>query len=389
MLTAVLLVMHGPAGPVAAARPQSPESSTAVPTRLEGFLKAILSDRWLVGEYSVVVDAQTVLVEKRGRVEVGAWVIVWGTLNEDGRTHAEVLQVDRPAGHAGPTLQFSGLLRKKTAEYWVIEQTPVKITGTTQILGNPATGALVWVEAEQVGDTLTAVTIELIGDDPQSLPAEFEGRIQAFGPEHWVVGGHQVVVGPDTEVIGEPSLDQNAEVKATIEADGTLAAQLIRVVDPFAEARLSAVVAAIAADPDGTQTWEVLVFPKEPWTDPEIGVLHVDTNTLVDESRAVAQAGQWADVRGVKLGQGEYQAEVIQLEHPIPVTLDGEFAAAPTATGGGGWWQINGQPVWLANSQAASVGATYAEGNATVVGVRLPNGVIWAKQVHRTEGTMR
>jgi hypothetical protein len=370
--------------PTSAAQPQTSQSS--VPTRLEGYLKAISPGKWLVGDHSILVDAQTAVIEKRGRAEVGAWVIVWGIQDEDGSVHAELIQVDRPAGSSGPTVQFSGMLRKMTDDLWVIEQTPVRVTGTTMISGNPTIGALVWIVAEQQNDILAAIAIEVLAQDADAPPVEFEGVIEAFGPEFWKVDGNLVRRTPGTIVIGDPALDKNAEVRAIAGIDGELVADLIRVVDPTAEARLNAVVTEIAAGPAGEQTWKVLVFPDEPWADPVATTLHIDSNTLVDEGRATARVGQWAEVRGAEVGSGEYQADVIRLEQPVPVSLQGKFTTASTEAFGTGWWQINDRPVWWASPGRATAAVELAESDAVVLGVRLPNGIIWAREVRALKG---
>ena len=375
--------------PVRAAHPQPVEAQPAASTRFEGYLKAMGPGKWLVGEITVIVHAQTIIVEKHGRAQVGAWVIVWGEWDEGGRVRADLIQVDRAATRSGPIVQFSGMLRKIASNYWVIEQTLIKVTENTLIRGDPTVGALVWVVAEQQGDLLVAIDIEVIARKPGAPPVEFEGPIEAFGPKIWQVGGHQVILNEDTSVIGVPDLDKNAEVQAIVEPDGQLTALLIRVVDPAAEARLSAMVAAIDVETDGTQTWEVIVFAEKLWADPKVGTLHVDGNTMVDESRATAQVGQWAEIRGVGLGLDEYQADVIRLERPVPVNLEGELAVAPVETGGGSWWQINGWPVWWSSPGSARAATAYAGDTVSLVGVRLANGVIWAKQVRPSPGQPR
>ncbi len=370
--------------PTSAAQPQTSQSS--VPTRLEGYLKAISPGKWLVGDHSILVDAQTAVIEKRGRAEVGAWVLVWGMQDEDGSVHAELIQVDRPAGSSEPTVQFSGMLRKMTDDLWVIEQTPVRVTGTTMITGNPTIGALVWVVAEQQNDMLVAIAIEVLAQDADAPPVEFEGAIEAFGPDFWKVDGHWVRRIPGTVVVGDPALDKNAEVRAIAGIDGELVADQIRVVDPTAEARLNAVVAEIATGSAGEQTWKVLTFLEEPWADPVATTLHVDSNTLVDEGRATARVGQWVEVRGVEVGSREYQADVVRLEQPVPVSLQGEFIAASTEAVGTGWWKINDRPVWWAGPGPAMATAELTESDAVVLGVRLPNGIIWAREVRALKG---
>lgn len=129
-----------------------------------------------------------------------------------------------------------------------------------------------------------------------------------------------------------------------------------------------------------------MVFPKSPWAEPTLGTVRVNANTYVDESRAVAQIGQWADIRGVNLGGAEYQADLIRLEQPIPVSLTGEIQRAPATGAGAEWGQINGQPVWLGAVQSGGATAQALAGESVaVVGVRLSNGVIWAKQVRNVK----
>lgn len=388
-LLAVVLSITAFLSLTAAAQPQTVRSGASIPTRLEGYLKAIGPGKWLVGSSTILVDTQTAVIEKHGRAEVGAWVIVWGEQDEAGTVRAELIQVDRPAGSTGPIMQFSGMLRKMYDDFWVIEQTPVRITEATLVIGDPLPGALVWVVAEQQDDLLVAMAIEVLAARADAPPVEFEGAIEAFGPEFCKVDGHLVRQTSETIVIGDLALDRNAEVQAVAGSDAELVGVLIRVVDPTAEAGLSAVVAAISTGPDSEQTWQVLVFPEGLWSDPVASILHIDDNTLVDESRATARVGQWAEVRGVEAKPGEYQADVIRLEKPVPVNLQGEFAVASFGARGTGWWQIDGQPVWWDDSGSAKATAALTGGNAAVLGVRLPNGVIWAREVRALNGETR
>lgn len=367
--------------PARAARLQAAEAPAPAPVRVEGYLKFIGAGSWLVGAHSILVDARTAVFEKRGRAEVGAWIIVWGMQEEDGSIHAELIQVDRPAGGTGPTVQTAGMLRKMSTDLWIIEQTPVLITGTTMISGNPAIGVLLWVVAEQQNDLLVAIAVEVLAPRAGAPPVEFEGKIEAFGPELWQVDGHPVRLTPETVLIGEPAPDKNAEVRAVTGTDGDLVADLIRVVDPRSEARLNAVVTAMATEPDGAQTWTVLAFPEQPWADPAVTTLHIDSRTLIDEGRAVARTGQWVEVIGLAVGSREYQADVIRLEQPVPVSLRGKLAAAPAAAADAGWWQVDDRPVWWAGSGPARAANEFAPNDAVVLGVRLPNGIIWAQDV--------
>jgi hypothetical protein len=74
----------------------------------------------------------------------------------------------------------------------------------------------------------------------------------------------------------------------------------------------------------------MIVFPDEPWANPFATLMYVNGNTLVDERRAAARPGQWAEVTALPLGGDEYQADRIRLEQPVPIT--GSASESQTAT---------------------------------------------------------
>jgi hypothetical protein len=380
-LFAVVIAAAASPGPVNS-KEQDPGDVMAL-TRVEGILQANGPGRWQVGKLDVLLDDATFVAQKLGEAESGAWVIVWGQQNRDGEMRADYIQVDRPATLASPTIQISGMLRKQTSTWWMVEQTPIEITPDTVISGQPVVGALVWVVALQQGGALRALAAEVLASDPEIPLFEFEGTIKSIADGIWRVDDQIILVDPrTTEIIGDPRIGKTAEVRAGQLPDGRLLARAIRVVDRAAEASLNAMVADIIPESGGAERWEVVVFPKSPWSDPTLATLHVGLNTYVDESRTIAQTGVWADMRGAPLGTEEYQADVIRLEQPVPVSITGVILPPPTASTPSGWGQINGQPVWLGsvNSDMAAVQAVLGS-NVAVTGVRLANGVIWAKQI--------
>ncbi len=328
------------------------------------------------GQRAGVVTDETVVIEKRGQAEPGAWVVVQGHQAPGGPILAELVMVERPAGPQGILWPFSGLLTKQAGELWVIDQTLVRVTPDTIISGVPRPGWLVWVIAEQPPDALElrAIIIEAIAGDPSEVPVEFEGILEAVEPE-WRVAGQTFRLSPDVVIIGEPVIGQQVEVRATVQPDGSLVAHLIRAVDTSADARLSALVAGIAREPNGEQVWDLIVFPPSAYAEPVIGTARVSANTLVDESRAVAQTGQWVEVQGITIGPDQYQADVMRLDQPVPVAHFRRAGAAGTTA----WWTIDGMPVWLGSSawpawptrRKAKVGR----------GLRLGNGVVWAERI--------
>jgi hypothetical protein len=150
---------------------------------------------------------------------------------------------------------------------------------------------------------------------------------------------------------------------------------------------MGALVADIAPQGSGAEVWDVSVFPDQPYTDPYSATVHVDGNTLVDESRAVARTGRWADVRAESLSSSEFQAERVRLEQVAEVTLAGNLQQAATASGAGGWAQIDGRVVWFPGQMAGRVAAaTGGQGKISIEGVLLGNGIVWAQRFVPIEG---
>jgi len=123
----------------------------------------------------------------------------------------------------------------------------------------------------------------------------------------------------------------------------------------------------------GEQVWDLIVFPPSEYAEPVIGTARVNANTLVDESRAVAQPGQWVEVQGITIGPDQYQADVMRLDQPVPVAISGELRAAG---------------VWLGSSRLARL-ADQAEGEVLIRGLRLGNGVVWAERITPIATRMR
>lgn len=305
-----------------------------------------------------------------------------GRITSNPYTRAALMQAGNVAGLSSPTVQLSGMLRKQTSSVWMVEQTVIAITPNTVISGQPAIGALVWVVAQPQGDTLVALAAEVLAPDPQIPLFEFEGTITSLASTSWRVDDREVLLDQRTQIYGDPVVGKIAEVQAGELPDKRLLALTIRVVDPAAEASLSAMVTNITPGTNNTELWDVIVFPQSPWADPTLATLHVSLNTYVDESHATAQSGVWAEMQGAPLGTEEYQADIIRVERPIPVSITGEILPAPTTPTPTTWGQINGQPVWLGAVLPGMTSAHAVLGsNVSVTGVRLGNGVIWAKQV--------
>jgi len=376
-LALLVAAAQKPPAPVAAAF-QAPDPTQI---HIEGALKSKSPDLWVVGEFNVLVDGQTQFVEKRGLADLGAWLIVWAVSDPSGTPRAEIIVVDRPAGASNPIIQFTAVLNKVAGEWWVVGDDLVHVSPSTSIIGAPTVGSLVSVTAEQQDSVLEAIRIETAVQEPSQTPFDFEGTIESIEQDRWEVDGRWVKVSPPgTQIIGTPALGKHAEVRVLLQGDGSLLATLIRVPEKL-DVTMGALVTDIAPQASGAEVWDVSVFPDQIYTDPYSATVHVDGDTLVDESRAIARPGQWADVRAMPLNPDEFQGEVIRLEQTVAITVEGTLQQAATASGAGGWAQIGGRTIWFPGQMPRSVSAaTGGQGKTLIEGILLGNGVVLAQR---------
>jgi hypothetical protein len=376
-LALLVAAAQKPPAPVAAAF-QAPDPTQI---HIEGELKSKSPDLWVVGEFNVLVDGQTQFVEKRGLADLGAWLIVWAVSDPSGTPRAEIIVVDRPAGASNPIIQFTAVLNKVAGEWWVVGDDLVHVSPSTSIIGAPTVGSLVSVTAEQQDSVLEAIRIETAVLEPSQTPFDFEGTIEAIEQDRWKVEGRWVKVPPlNIQIIGTPAPGKHAEVRVLLQGDGSLLATLIRVPEKL-EVTMGTLVTDIAPQASGAEVWDVSIFPDQIYTDPYSATVHVDGDTLVDESRAIARPGQWADVRAMPLNPDEFQGEIIRLEQTVAITVEGTLQQAATASGAGGWAQIGGRTIWFPGQMPRSVSAaTGGQGKTLIEGILLGNGVVLAQR---------
>lgn len=268
-LLAAVTFIHNPAGAFARGHPVGPFDSVRI--RYEGYLKAIGAGKWLIGDLTILVDRNTAVIEKRGRAEVGAWVVVFGIRSDEGAVYGEIIQVERPAGRSGPIWQFSGLVSKQIGSWWVIGDMLVEVTGDTQVIGHPGPNWLVWVVAEQRVTELRALVIEAIADSPAAVPVEFKGFLESLTSDGGIVDGRRFVYAGDVVIIGEPAVGRLAEIQATPTPDGTLLAHFLRVIPPPATASAMRTTATA----NGESLWPLAAGSRNdvaitPWKGPNL-----------------------------------------------------------------------------------------------------------------------
>ncbi len=319
-IAAVALLLSQMFGPAAWARAQT---TSGTPIRFEGYIRAQGATKWLVGNdlegnRIVYVTPDTPIIRKKGAAELGAWVIVRAVVRGPGELDAVLIEVDRPAGAAGPQVQFVGKLAKMgggVPAWWLIDTTPVEVTSNTRITGTPAVNAALWVGAVMYPSGLRAEWIVVLAS---THVFEFRGTLTARGQDYRIIDGRRVAVTPETEIIGVEVVGGLVECRALDGGNGTLIASLIRALPETVEARLAGSIVAMHNEADGTAAWDVVIDPNDPTGMPWVARVKVDGNTWVDQSAAVAAPDRWVEVRGTALQPQVYQADRVRVERTRP-----------------------------------------------------------------------
>jgi hypothetical protein len=118
----------------------------------------------------------------------------------EGSTFWVSNQVDGPLDHY--ELEFRGSVEVIADGYWVVHGLEIRITPHTVIVGQIHVGNWVKVTAGfGEGDQLVAKRIELTGDWTRDVFV-FRGIVESIGEPIWTITGHEVIVTPDTEIVG-------------------------------------------------------------------------------------------------------------------------------------------------------------------------------------------
>ena len=249
----------------------------------------------------MLLDEGTIIVENEGQAEIGAWVKILAA-NQPGDTLlASVIEVLYPAGAPGETVEFRGEIQEIAGDDWVVHGIGVTVTPGTEIEGNSEVGAVAKVEAVRQGDELVALRIKITPREEEQAEVEFEGIIESLTEPEWVVGGVEVAVNEDTIIEGTPQVGLTAEVRATILPDQTvLATRIVVETTEGNEVAFEGIIESI-----GETEWQVAGQ-----------IVLIDAGTIIDESRALAEVGMWAEVKAVLQKDGSLLATRIKIERP-------------------------------------------------------------------------
>jgi hypothetical protein len=155
----------------------------------------------------------------------------------------------------GPELprpvRLHGIVQSIATDVWVVGGHWIVVTGETIIdetAGQAQEGARVWVTAVWRYDgVLVATLIRVAEEIAQPRLYEFSGIIEEIGPASWMVGGHVVLIEPDTEIVGDAQLGRLAHVDALAHPDGRVTATRI-VVEHGYSVEFEGVIESVAVE---------------------------------------------------------------------------------------------------------------------------------------------
>lgn len=268
--------------------------------KLVGWIRAIEATFLAIGEHVIWVDPSFSTAET---VETGTYAAIIARPNSETQLCAENL-FEQPKNESpwGTNMEFRCLIQEMDPRYWIVCNRMVLIAETTAIQGRPEIGALAEVKGVRLpADTVLARSIKVVVASPYA-EVEFEGPIESLSDNTWVVNGITVAINAATTVRGTPELGLIAEVQGILQADGSVLAQSITVKGPGVtpQVDIEGIVEKIEA-----KYWIVAGT-----------TVYVDARTFIDDSRAPAEVGMWAQVRAYRRLDGTLLALRIRLSRP-------------------------------------------------------------------------
>jgi hypothetical protein len=267
--------------------------------KFAGWVSDTSNDRWHVGDRVVRVDPDALIDDK---VQTGKYVVVIARVDDDGQLNVLSASLQPPSGGIGYTFEFRCLIQEIDPRYWIVCNRVVLITDNTSIQGQPEIGSLAEVKGIRIsGDAILARSIRVVVAGAYA-EVEFEGPIESVTDDLWVVSGITVTVSPVTVIRGVPAPGLTAEVKGVLQPDGSVLATLITVKggELTPQVDVEGLVERIEATSWLVGGTQVFIGP----------------TTFIDDSRAPAEVGMWAQIRALRRQDGSLLALRILLSRP-------------------------------------------------------------------------
>lgn len=191
----------------------------------EGTLESMAPGRWVVAGRAFD-PAGGEIDATEGAPAVGATVRVIAERKGDALRMLRLI-VLRSA--APERLEWTGLVEAMEPDHWIVDGQRFEIDASSRIEPGLRLGQRVKVTADRHADgRWVAVAIEAL---PERI-VEFQGRLEDFDAERWVVDGRTLMLDAETVVEGEPAIGAEVAVRAAESDGGALRALLLRVLAP-------------------------------------------------------------------------------------------------------------------------------------------------------------
>lgn len=268
--------------------------------KIVGWLSKVKPTLWTVGDHVVRIDPASPVA---GVAKAGVYAAIMARLDGEGQLCAENCFL-QPQSETpwGTNMEFRCLIQEIDPRYWIVCNRMVLIAENTAIQGRPEIGALAEVKGIRLpADTVLARSIKVVVAGAYA-EVEFEGAIESLADNMWIVNGITVTINVATAIRGTPELGLIAEVQGILQPDGSVLAKSITVKGPgiTPQVDIEGVVEKIES-----KYWIIAGT-----------IVYVDARTFIDDSRAPAEVGMWAQVRALRRLDGTLLAQRIRLSRP-------------------------------------------------------------------------
>ena len=170
-----------------------------------------------VHDLSTDMTAEVTLTAKAGGAVEASRIRVTGIVTRSTRV------VSREPGE---DQEFKGTVSAINDNTWTIDGRAILVDDTTAFIGDPGVGDFVEVRFHLAAGG-NAVADRIQKEDAIDDELEFRGIVEAIGEKSWTISGRVVAVDSATEIIGNPQIGDEVEVRADRAADGSLKATKI------------------------------------------------------------------------------------------------------------------------------------------------------------------
>ncbi len=227
------------------------ENSNMTEVEFNGQIQAMNADTWQIGGFDVMVDANTVIDQREGPAQVGAYAEVKAYRQSDGSLYAYRIHIqnDVPDGFK---IEFRGPIEAMSADMWTVAGFDIMVDAGTRFenLERAALGVTAEVKARRMNDgSLLAIDVDVKGNEiDQQREVEWKGILESFTANSWTIAGRTVQVDANTVIVGQPSVGVMVEVHAREMADGSIVAYKLEIEQTQSRIEIKGYVESIAPD---------------------------------------------------------------------------------------------------------------------------------------------